>query len=183
MNDHRSLKELLIEVEGCVEHLYLDTRGNATIGVGHLVHDPDRLPLLREDGSPANVNEIRQEWGIVMRQPPALLASMYRKFTKLHLAPEAITALLDADIAAVKAGVGNHFAGFEDYADGPMDALLDMAFNLGAGGLLRYTRLRAAAEAKDWRTCAAECHRRGIPESRNERTRQMFLSAAQPEAA
>ena len=56
------------------------------------------------------------------------------------------------------------------------DALFDMAFNLGIGGLLEYPHMLAALKARDWDTAAAQCHRRGIGEARNQYTADLFLS-------
>ena len=178
MNTHDDLRALLIQNEGRVEHMYLDTVGNVTVGVGHLLASVERAQLLpfnnRSTGAPWSSSEVSDEWNTIKAQKPAMVASYYRQFTSLDMESADIDNLLSSDIAEMEAGVSNNFAGYGDYPNSPQDALLDMAFNLGVGGLAKYKRLHAAAEAKDWGTCATECHRKGIPDARNQRTAELF---------
>jgi len=182
MNDHQALVKILIDAEGNIAHMYLDTRGFVTVGIGHLLADEEaavRLPFQTAAGVRADADAITREWEHVKQQKPAQLARYYEPFTTLRLAPEDVLALLDKDIAAVEGGVSNRFHGYPDYPASPQDALLDMAFNLGVGGLAKYIKLRAAAERKDWKACAGECHRNGVSDDRNNATRTLFLAAAE----
>jgi hypothetical protein len=53
-----------------------------------------------------------------------------------------------------------------------------MAFNLGVNGLIsHFPRLIAAVKARDWKTCAAQCHRNGISDERNQKTLDLFRQA------
>jgi len=57
-------------------------------------------------------------------------------------------------------------------------ALFDMAFNLGLGGLMKFHQLLAAVDGGQWSVAAAQCHRQGIAEIRNQQTAALFLQAA-----
>src|SRR5262252_8893630 len=165
MNDHQSLINMLIQAEGNIPYLYLDTRGLVTVGIGHMLADPvaaTKLPFKRTDGLTASSTEIQNEFRTVKAQEPAHVASYYKPFTKLHLEADAVMALLNADIAATEKSVTTQYAVYPTYPNSPQDALCDMCFNLGPGGLKKYTKLRAAAELKDWKACADECHRNGV---------------------
>lgn len=180
--NREQLKQDIRSHEGVINHLYLDTRGNATIGVGQLVPDAAfarTLPLVhRQGGQPASADEIDADYARVMAEPPARVASSYRSATRLVLPDEAIDQLLDQRVDEFMDGLGRQLPGFEQFPEGAQQALLDMAFNLGLGGLTRkFPKLMRAAKNQDWQTCAAECSRRGIGDTRNAATRALFDGA------
>jgi GH24 family phage-related lysozyme (muramidase) len=53
-----------------------------------------------------------------------------------------------------------------------------MAFNLGIGGLMKFHNMLVAVNAGQWDVAAAQCHRQGIGEARNQQTAALFLQAA-----
>jgi GH24 family phage-related lysozyme (muramidase) len=55
---------------------------------------------------------------------------------------------------------------------------LDMVYNLGLEGLLKFKKLKAAVESGDWASAAAQSHRNGPSDDRNDWTSDMFLAAA-----
>ncbi|MBV9301622.1 MAG: glycoside hydrolase family protein [Acidobacteriaceae bacterium] len=182
MNDHFELKQLLIENEGNLCHMYLDTVGRVTVGVGHMipnVHEAEKLSfVLHGCTTQATLDQIASDYAKVESQQRGMLAEHYRPFTALDMTPSAIDELLSLDIATMEAGVRAAFHGYDTYPAPAQDALLDMAFNLGVNGLVtKFPHLKAAAEAGDWQTCAAECRRNGISDARNEKTRTLFENA------
>jgi GH24 family phage-related lysozyme (muramidase) len=183
MSDHLELKRMLIENEGNVEYLYLDTVGRVTVGVGHMVAEAGAAQqigfITRDTSQPATAQRIFEEFSNVARQRPAMAAGEYRQFTQLIMTPAAVDALLDKDIEGMEAGVRANFQNYNSYPGPAQDALLDMAFNLGVHGLVaHFPHLKAAAEAQDWNTCAAQCHRNGIGDARNQKTAALFQMAA-----
>ena len=183
MGDHSSLKQMLVENEGRIPYMYLDTVGRVTLAIGHmipLVTAAQKLTLrVRGSGAPATPEQIASEFNQVQSQEPGRAAEHYRQFTLLEMADDAIDQLLDADIAAMEAGVKQRFAKWDSFPEPAQDALLDMAFNLGVAGLVsKFPKLKAAADAQDWNTCAAQCRRIGISDDRNQKTKNLFLQAA-----
>lgn len=183
MGDHTQLKASIKGAEGTLSHMYLDTVGLVTVGVGHMTPNAEaaqRLTfIVRSNGSRATAEQIAADYASVSLQPKGMLAARYQAFTALDMTPAAIDDLLSADVAVVEAGVRSRFAGYDGYPEPAQDALLDMAFNLGVAGLAdHYPHLKAAAEAGDWTTCAAQCHRNGIGDERNAATKALFESAA-----
>jgi GH24 family phage-related lysozyme (muramidase) len=183
MANHAQLIDMLTSAEGSLSHLYLDTVGLVTVGVGHMIPNIAAAQTLsfvvRASGAAATADQIAGDYENVSRQQKGLLAARYQAFTALDMTASAIQDLLNADISAIEAGVRSRFAGYDTYPEPAQDALLDMAFNLGVGGLAsHYPHLKAAAEARDWATCALQCHRNGISDARNERTKALFQSAA-----
>jgi GH24 family phage-related lysozyme (muramidase) len=183
MSDHSSLKEMLVENEGRISHMYLDTVGRVTIAVGHMipsVAEAQNLSMqVRASGAAASAAQIASDFNRVQAQQMGMSAERYRQFTALDMADADIDELLNQDIAGMESGLQQHLAGYSGFPEPAQDALLDMAFNLGVNGLLKkFPKLIAAATAQDWNTCAAQCQRAGISDNRNQKTKALFLQAA-----
>ena len=93
------------------------------------------------------------------------------------MAPADIDALLDSDIQQFEAQLRQKIPNWDELPPTVQEALFDMGFNLGIGGLLEFKRLLAAVAAADWTTAAAESHRMGISDERNQETANLFLQA------
>lgn len=176
------IRTLIKQHEGSIPHMYLDTRGNVTVGVGLLlsaVEDAQQLPFVRRDTqAPASAEEIEADFNNIMSQKEGQLAQSYRQYTQLELTQEAIDELLDQRITEFQSGLQGAYQGFDGYPDTAKEALLDMTFNLGLSGLVnKFPKLRQAAEAGNWQICAQECKRRGISDERNQVTRTLFEQA------
>jgi GH24 family phage-related lysozyme (muramidase) len=182
MSNHSQLKQMLIENEGNLPHMYLDTVGRVTVGVGHMIPAAARAVQIqfvtRGALAAATAQQISADFENVSRQHPAMAAASYKPFTQLDMTSAAIDALLNADIAGMETGLRANFRDYDSYPEPAQDALLDMAFNLGVHGLVEhFPHLKAAAEAKDWSTCAKQSHRNGISDARNQKTAALFQSA------
>jgi GH24 family phage-related lysozyme (muramidase) len=114
----------------------------------------------------------------VKKQPGNMLAARYRQFTTLDLADDDIFELLKTVDADFQQKLRDNFTGYDDYPAPVKRALTDMVYNLGIGGLLKYSHMRKSIADKDWKKAAAECHRNGPSEERNNWTRDLFLEAA-----
>ncbi|MFO1327796.1 MAG: hypothetical protein U1F56_10600 [Rubrivivax sp.] len=168
--------------EGRVPHMYLDTKGLVTVGIGKMLPDAKAAQALafvrRSDGAAASAAEIKTDYDNVHKQPKAQLASAYEKHTALILPDAEIDALLAAVVAGFEADLKANFAGYDNYPAPAKRALLDMIYNLGKSGLLAYKKLKKAVEAGKWKDAAAECYRHGPSQERNDWTRDRFLEAA-----
>ena len=86
-----------------------------------------------------------------------------------------LTAKLDTLDDGLAAGIPNYMT----ISNSWKMALLDMAYNLGAEGLLKgYPRMLAAVQAGDGQMASVESHRNGIGDDRNAWTRQQFTMEA-----
>lgn len=159
--------------EGIVTHLYLDTRGNPTCGVGFLV--PDEATLVRLPWRP-NVGAAIADYHNVKEAGPGHVASYYKRFCKARLDELDMQRLFDAHVHAFRKQIDPVWK-LAQWPEPVQIALVDMAFNLGAGGLNKYRKLQSAVFARQWALAADECSRGGIGAARNEATRQLFLSA------
>ena len=60
---------------------------------------------------------------------------------------------------------------YPDYDSFPLPAqvaLLDMIYNLGAGGLGKFQQMKSVIEAGQWEEAAGQCRRAGIQQARND---------------
>ncbi|MGD0869081.1 MAG: hypothetical protein ABSB88_05990 [Bryobacteraceae bacterium] len=175
------LKARLRQHEGVIPHLYLDTLGLVTCGVGHMVPSPDQMAgIAMVCGSEvATLAQKEAEFAHVKSLEASKLPAYYAQRTTLRMTPEAIDALQESDVESFRAALCHFLPGFTEFPEPAQEALLDMAFQLGAGGLVsKFPHLIAAVKARDWNGCAANCHRAGIQEWRNEATVKLFQQAA-----
>jgi GH24 family phage-related lysozyme (muramidase) len=169
--------------EDRVSHMYLDTVGRVTVGVGKMLPDAAAAKALvfvrRADGAAASAAEIETDFKEVSKQTKGKLAASYMTNTALDLPDVEIDKLLKAVVADFESDLKSQFSGYAGYPAPAKRALLDMIYNLGKDGLLEFRNLKKAAEARKWKEAAAQCHRIGPSQERNDWTRDMFLKAAE----
>lgn len=166
-----------------VEHMYLDTKGYVTVGVGQMVPTADAAKKLGFENAtthdPATPEEIEEDYDSVSNQDPGYRAAHYKQFTKLALPLREIEALVAKRIQEFEAGLRREFPDYDSFPEAAQEGLFDMAYNLGLSGLTdKFPNFTAAARRQDWATCALECRRRGISDERNRKTRELFERAA-----
>ena len=181
-----SWKDLVIakvkEFEGSIPHMYLDSVGLVTVGVGSLLRTPEAaeaLPFINGDsGAPAQREEIRAEWTHVSNQEQNnYRASYYKQFTNLVLPDAAINAQVEHHLDEFAAGLAKEIPDFDSYPDAARQGILDLAFNLGVRGVIRkFPSFTAAFKARDWARCKAECNRPQVSAARNNHVKGLFDS-------
>jgi len=168
--------------EGKVSHMYLDSRGFATVGVGHLLKDvgaAEELPFEKNNDEPATQAEISEEYNFLSQQEGNRVASYYKKFTHLTLSDKAIDALTDKHIDTFYKELTIIYDGFDDFPEDVKLALFDMIFNLGMTGLRKkWPKMNACIARKDWAAAAENCRRRGIADDRNNYVKSLLLASA-----
>jgi GH24 family phage-related lysozyme (muramidase) len=166
--------------EGVVPYMYRCTGGEVTIGVGHAIPaaaDAGKLSW-SVGGSRATLERAQSDFAKVVAAPKGLVAGCYESLTQCRMSANDIEALLAADIRLFEAKLNAALPRWPSYPAPAQEALFDMGYNLGVGGLLKFRQLLAAVDAGQWTTAAAECHRRGIGDVRNRETANLFLQAA-----
>jgi lysozyme len=91
--------------------------------------------------------DTRGVWTIGYGHTPAMEGAVWT--------PEAAAIQLAADLDRVLAGLDREIAWWRGLDDVRQDALANMAFNLGVGGLLEFRHMLEALEAGDWHTASA----------------------------
>lgn len=169
----------LCRCEGSVAHMYRCTGGEVTIGVGHAIASADAACKLAWQFGDANAPDdlVRRDYQTVAAADKGMLAARYAGLSSCRMAPGEIARVLADDIDSFSAQLVEALPGWPNYPEPAQEALFDMGFNLGIGGLKKFPKLLASCDAGDWVTAAAESHRRGIPDWRNDETAALFRSA------
>ena len=175
------LKKGLLHYEGAIPFMYLDALGNVTAGAGHLLADVEAaqsLPFTHINGIPATPEEIAAEFNYMRSFLPAMGRGYYARKTVLRLSSDAISTVLDGDIAAKERDLSARISGFADFPTPVKQALTDMAFQCGINHLISgFPHLVAAVRARNWMECAEHCHRKDAQQERNDATANLFRVA------
>lgn len=173
--------------EGRIEHMYLDTRGYVTVGIGNLLKDPWTAAALdwtwRDGGGTPDEKAIGDEWARVSRQPAGMDAHAYKRFTSMDLQSAEIDMLFKMKVEQFEDSLRHIFPDFPAWPEPAQLATLDMAYNLGAGAIPReWPKLTRALRRREWSVAARESNRPQSREARNLVVRNLYLDAASPVA-
>jgi GH24 family phage-related lysozyme (muramidase) len=170
----------LKEFEGCVPWMYRDTVGKVTVGVGLMLPDSktaQTLPFVLGTRA-ATPDEISAEYARVDAMTLGRASSFYKTPTSPELTQQTIDAELSSVLERFEADLRTEFPHYDTLPDGVKMALLDMIYNLGPAGLFKgFPHLISAIQTGAWAQAAEHCMRRGPGSTRNNWTRQQFLSA------
>ncbi|CAD5366128.1 Pesticin domain-containing protein [Rubrivivax sp. A210] len=188
----------LEEYEGRLNHLYLDSVGKVTVGVGHLVASRAAIaavPLYQAVNGVATAQEAtlaekQADYDAVAAQAVGFKASNYRKYTKLVMREPDIDAL---NLKHIDTFYGELSNAYRKSAGATMDfdamprsvqmALFDMAFNLGVPKLVSvFQNFTKQIRAGNWKGAAEQCDRPQIGAARNQYVKGLLLAAAQAAA-
>jgi GH24 family phage-related lysozyme (muramidase) len=161
--------------------MYRCTGGEVTVGVGHALLTPADAPQLSWNiaGQPATASQILADYTAIQNAQMGLAASKYAPMTTCRIDEGQIAQLLNADVLKFESQLRQHISDWDGLPGPVQEALFDMAFNLGIGGLLtKFPKLLQAVKNRKWQDACAECHRSGIQDARNEAIKQLFLEAA-----
>lgn len=176
-------KEIKVS-EGSISHMYLDTVGKVTVGVGNMLPNftaaQKHVFVVRATpAKKATKAQIKTDFETVKKQTKGLKASSYKKHTLLNLPTTAIDKLLDTRISGFKKELKVKFPKFASYPLTVQFALTDMAFNLGTNGVVtKFPTFTKAIKAEDWKKAAAQSNRPQVSKSRNATVKKWLLDAA-----
>jgi len=174
------------DFEGEILHMYQDSKGYVTVGVGNLLsskEDAQNLPFVnRSTKKPASKDEIKNDYDKVKIAPKGFRAEHYKKYTQLELQSPDSSNLLKKRIVVFVRELRYNFSEFDDYPRSVQLGLLDLAFNCGTNKLVtKFPNFKKAVQNKDWIKAAKESHRTGIKHSRNSTVSNWFLEAQKEE--
>lgn len=176
------LRNKKIAYEGNVPHMYLDTEGQVTIGIGHMMPSAaaaQKVNFLRADGIKASAEEIKNEFDKVKQLGKGKLASDYEKFTKLYVTDVEVNRITDNHLTNFHKELKNLYPGFDSFPKNVRFALFDMIYNLGEPKLRgQFKNFKKAIDARDWAGAAAESSRKGIACTRNQYVAGLLRSEA-----
>ena len=175
----KAIKLLIAPSEGNIAHMYVDTTGHVTVGIGNMLPSAVAacaLPFIdRTTKNRATAAQITADFVAVAAQPKAKVARFYRPFTKLDLPDVEISRLFRARVDSFVQELRDSYPHYDDYPDPVQLAMLDMAFNLGTRGLTnKWPKLNKAIATEDWATAATECYRLDANAPRNAAVKALF---------
>ena len=183
--EKKVLRQKLEQYEGKIDHMYLDTKGYVTVGIGHLLKDVAAAQTLnfvhQTGGKKATKDEIKTDFETVKKQAKGLFASLYKKHTKLKLSTIDIDKLTDKHIDSFEAELKRIYgtAAFTAFPSDVKLALFDMIFNLGMTKLRTgFPTFNKHIKAKDWAAAAKESKRQDISAARNKYVEDLLNKAA-----
>lgn len=183
------IRTKLEQFEGCVEHMYLDTKGYVTVGIGHLlatVGDAQKLAFVwQKDNKAATKEDIANDYDAVRKQVKGLFAFTYKRYTKLKLRRATIDSLTNSHIDQFEIELRSVYGkDFDTYPTEVRLALFDMIFNLGMTELRTgFPKFNGFIKARRWADAATECNRRDIGDDRNTYVRELLENAAKKATA
>lgn len=177
------LRRKLEQYEGRFDHMYLDTDGNVTVGVGHLlatVDEAKRLAFVTAANGKATAQQIAEDYAHVAAQAKGQYAGKYKPFCKLSLPNAEIDRVTEKHIDSFHRELRVLYPRFDRFPSPARLALFDMIFNMGATRLRsKYPKMNRAISEDDWAEAAIESNRVfPIAPVRNAYVRGLFQSAA-----
>lgn len=182
--EKQELRKKLAKYEGTVFHMYLDSKGYVTVGVGHLINtvaDAQKLSFIDEKTKKkATADEIKTDFETISKQQKNKLASFYKPHTKLVLEQTDIDGLTNEHIDNFYKELKKIYSDFDDYPEEARLALFDMIFNLGMTNLkTSWTNFNDAIKSKDWQKAADNSSRKSpVSAERNMYVKDLLEKAA-----
>lgn len=179
----QGLMQVLPGFEGDIPYMYLDIAGLVTVGIGHMIPNlswAQQIPFVaRSTAAPASADDIQSDFQAVAVAAKGQPASAYERITSLNLpdgwaVQDASQRLQNEYLPPLKM----QYPGYDGYPQPAQEALLDMIYNLGPGGLAKFVHFKAAVLAGQWQVAAQQSHRTGIQQARNDWTAKQFLAAS-----
>jgi GH24 family phage-related lysozyme (muramidase) len=165
--------------EGSVSHMYKDTRGYVTVGIGFMIPSAASAKaygfVKRDDNKAATAPEKEEEWKKINALPKGRKASAYKDSTTLDLPDGEIKKHLTEKINKFVSGIKGVYPDFDKYPDELKLALLDIAYN--TGGVKGFPKMKAAIQAGKWEEAAKESHRSGPSAARNKYVYDLIIAA------
>ena len=192
-NVRKSLFLKLEEYEGRIPHLYVDSVGRVTVGVGHMIanrNEMQRLVLMTAGGAgkpvrAATLKEKQDEFDSIAKQPKGYRAGWYEKHATLTMRDVDIDALLAAHIDEFHGKLVKAYAKaqgypkeFDSLPHNVQLALFDLIFNVGPTGLTKFTQFNAAIKAGDWKKAAEQSNRSQVSGARKEYVKKLLLTTS-----
>lgn len=172
------------EFEGTVKHMYLDSFGKITVGVGTMlasVAEAQELGfVVRATGVDATEEQIAADYAKVGGQVKNRIASSYK--SDLDLPQEQIDRVLKIRAERSAQQLAARYRGWDKYPVEVKRALIDMRYNMN-NNMDKFVNFQAAIEkaaqtnvGQDWKDAADESERRApVSDVRNDWTSAMIL--------
>ncbi|EPF7652954.1 hypothetical protein ACXLRA_003135 [Vibrio vulnificus] len=185
------------QYEGRSNHLYLDTKGKVTVGVGHLISSRNAIATVRlyktKNNLPSQIAtmiEKQEEYDNITKLPYGMRygASSFKSHTTLVMKEIDINSQRDnhissfySELSSIYKKSNGYTDDFDNFHKNIQLALFDMIFNLGATKLVNvFKKFNSALKDGDWQKAAAESNRPDVNSARNQYVKQLLNSVPVP---
>lgn len=163
------------DMEGSKDHIYLDSEGYISTGVGANINDKNAFMCLdwQKNGRPATQEEKEAAYNHFLqlqkdkKYGKGKKAEEFEKESDLRLPQATIDRLLDEHIQRNLRPLRTGIAGFDDFPIELQEVLLDIRYNTGNLFRSKWPKLREAIDKRDLDGIYNNVHRIKIQESRN----------------
>jgi len=181
--EKQNIRKKLEEYEGFIEHIYRDSKGLATVAVGHMIPNvqaAQQLTFYTAKGVKATPAEIKVDYDAVMKQPSNRLASFYKRFTSLKMKRTDADILTNKHIDSFYKELKIIYLDYDKFPSEAKLALMDLIFNVGMTNLKNmWPTMNGAIKAKDWAKAAANSNRKPpVSVARNKYVKDLFIKAS-----
>jgi len=198
-----AIRQRLLKHEGRVRHMYRDSKGKVTVGIGFLLATQSQVTELSwqlKQGRRVVPSAVAvAEWNYVRGAlPSGKTPEFYGTKTRVELSDATIDRVFTSKLLRLHRDLIQEFTiagiAFEHLPPPVQEAMFDMGWNLGAAFINKRTadgelgddgerkrvwpKLREALLNQDWEAAARESHRAWpVPERRNMETSDLILRA------
>ena len=185
------------DFENLLKHMYLDSKGLVTAGIGHKIGDENEAVAahatlnftVKSTGQGATATEVKAEFNFLKNNKAQYVnwkAGAFEPIVSLEFLSGNAETLAKEDVndKLEQLKNGNPFPAdvFNTWPEGVQRALVDIVFTMGKQGFLnQFKILPIACLHRDWRTAKAESSRAGILAARNTEVANLFDPAIQAE--
>lgn len=182
--------------EGTIRHMYLDTRGNVTVGRGFILPDVESAKKIKfrdirsvnKMGGYLSEKEIEKAYNLVRKAKfgQSIGAIDFDpngagkdKFFPAGLDSAYIDKKTEALLKTSERELRTKIPNFDRLPYSARKGLMDMQYNMGENKFnsKKWPKLFQALDKKDYKSMAKESHRADISEVRNQDIYDLFLSA------
>lgn len=171
--------------EGSIPHMYVDSKGYVTVGVGRMLPNASEAQKLsfvvRATGVKATPEQIADDFAKVHAQPMNHLPGFYK--SDLDLPQTEIDRITREIAERCNNEVSASYLSYGRYPVELRQVLIDMRYNMG-GNMDKFKTFKKAVEAanrngdgKDWEQASKESYRRDVSKERNDWASSMILKA------
>jgi len=179
------------QYEGRFNHLYLDTKGKVTVGIGHLIPNRNAIATTAlykvKNNLPsqlATLSEKQAEYDKISKLPwgQRYGANTFKAHATLVIKDSDINLQRDKHINSFYNELTTLYKKSNGYTDdfdklhkNVQLALFDMIFNLGASKIISsFPSFNKALKAGDWKKAATESNRPDVNAARNQYVKQLL---------
>ncbi len=187
-----TVEKKLEEYEGRHNHMYLDTKGKVTVGVGHLIANKAAVAFVtmytvknKLPSSMATMKQKQDEYDTIANQKKNYKASWYKQHTSLVMKETDMDAqrkkhidTFYAELVGMYKKSKGYANEFDNFPDEVQKALFDMIFNLGQTKLRTiFVKFNEAIKKEKWGDAAKQSNRPDVNAARNAYVKDLFNSA------